>query len=444
MTAPFTTAERAAQRLADLEGASVPGIGRIALFETTMSRFIGLAGQEPAHLFWVPGRLEMFGKHTDYAGGRTLVAAVPRGFVVAAARRSDGRLLIVDAARNQGVSFDAAGAAESDQPTGPSQGGWRNYVATAVGRLRRNFPGLEAGATIVFASDLPRASGMSSSSALMVGVEAALVRLCHLDARPEWAAAIHAPLDAASYFACIENGMPYGPLAGDAGVGTHGGSEDHAAIVTGRAGHLSAFAFVPVRHLGDVALPERWRFVLTPSGVAADKTGAAQEPFNRLADGARVLLRLWNGSVPLPAVSLAAALASSTDAVERLKHIAARSSEAAWPPEALGRRLDHFLREDARIPLAVAALQASDERALGCLAADSQRDAEDLLGNQIPETVALARSARGHGAFAATSFGAGFGGSLWALVAADRAEEFAARWHPQAFVARPGPPLSEL
>ena len=54
------------------------------------------------------------------------------------------------------------------------------------------------------------------------------------------------------------------------------------------------------------------------------------------------------------------------------------------------------------------------------LAEASQEDAERLLGNQVPETVALAALARSCGAFAATSFGAGFGGSVWALV--DRAD----------------------
>ena len=29
---------------------------------------------------FVPGRIELFGKHTDYAGGRSLVCAVDRGF----------------------------------------------------------------------------------------------------------------------------------------------------------------------------------------------------------------------------------------------------------------------------------------------------------------------------------------------------------------------------
>src|SRR6478752_1014356 len=61
------------------------------------------AAEHPVHAWWVPGRLEVFGTHTDYAGGHTLVCAVPRGFAVLARRRVDDVVRIVDAAREQDV-----------------------------------------------------------------------------------------------------------------------------------------------------------------------------------------------------------------------------------------------------------------------------------------------------------------------------------------------------
>jgi galactokinase len=298
-------------------------------------------------------------------------------------------------------------------------------------------------AEIAFASDLPRASGMSSSSALVVGVAAALVRVSGIDARPEWHSNIRDGLDAAGYYACLENGRPFGTLEGDSGVGTHGGSEDHAAIVTARAGYLSAFAFVPMRRLGTVGLPDNWRFVLAPSGVRAEKTGAARESYNRLSRGVARLLELWNSAEP-PCASLAAALESGPTAGDRLRDLVRRSALPGWPPEALERRLDHFIREDSHVLEAIEAFRESDARRLGSVAEQSQADAATLLGNQVPATIALARAAREHGALAASSFGAGFGGSVWALVERAAAGEFAARWHPSAFVADPGPPLVEL
>ena len=93
---------------------------------------------------------------------------------------------------------------------------------------------------------------------------------------------------------------------------------------------------------------------------------------------------------------------------------------------------------------ALEAFERTDGRALGELAADSQRDAELLLGNQVPETSALAASARTLGAFAASNFGAGFGGAVWALVEAAEADVFARKWHARAFVAGAALPLTDL
>jgi galactokinase len=407
------------------------------LFDGLLERHaaLGTARGVRVRAWWVPGRLEVFGKHTDYAGGRTLVCAVPRGFAVAATRREDGIVQVIDARNAESVTLRPP----FDEPFA----GWRNYVQVVARRLARNFPGSALGADIVFSSDLPRASGMSSSSALMISVETVLIRLAALESRDEWKANIRSPLQAAGYYACIENGLSFGTLRGDSGVGTHGGSEDHAAILTGQPGRLSAFRFVPMRAESTCRVPEQWRFVLAPSGVPSEKTGAAKDKYNRLSLGTRALLDLWNGTEPR-AESLGAALGSRPDAADRLRDIARRSATVDWTSDALIRRLDHFMREDARVPAALAAFDAADAAGLQELATGSQADAETLLENQIPATSDLARSARERGAIGSCGFGAGFGGSVWAVVSREDAEAFAAGWSPQAFVAVPGPPLTEL
>ena len=406
---------------------------KAALFETVLQH---LPPDTLPRLWWVPGRLEVFGKHTDYAGGRTLVAALPRGFAVAAVHRRDGLVAVTDAKSGERVIL-ASDALEMPLA------GWGNYVQTAARRLTRNFPGATGGVDVVFASDLPQAAGMSSSSALIVSIATVLVRLRFIDRTDNWQRNVPSALETAGYFACIENGMSFGTLAGDRGVGTHGGSEDHAAMLTGTAGHLAAFAFTPMRRIGTARLPADWAFVIASSGVAAEKTGAARALYNRLSEGTRRLLELWNAAEP-PVSSLAAALVSHDDAVERLRALIHRSRVDGWPPDALERRLAHFLREDSRIPTAVQAFTAADAAGIADLADASQHDAEDLLGNQVPETVALARSARALGAIGACSFGAGFGGSVWALVERAEASSFAPRWHADAFIVSPGPPLIEL
>jgi len=142
------------------------------------------ASAGPARRWFVPGRIEVVGKHTAYAGGRSLLCAVGRGFCVAAASRADRTVRIVDVGRGLTceVSLDAR-----DEPEGE---GWAVYARTVASRIAQNFPGELRGADIALASDLPRASGLSSSSALVVSLFTALAAVNSLERHPAYAANI--------------------------------------------------------------------------------------------------------------------------------------------------------------------------------------------------------------------------------------------------------------
>jgi galactokinase len=440
--------ERIAEALgnAGMSPADLPG--RTELAETVVSRFIRSTGHAPSWVWWVPGRLEIFGKHTDYAGGRSLVAAVPRGFVIAAAASADGIVRAHDARWNAAMEL-----APGDDVTRFS--GWANYIAVAVRRLAHNFPGASLGADLVFASDLPRAAGVSSSSALIVAVSLALVRRAGLDSRPEWQRAIASRLDLAGYLGALENGLTFDSLTGSTGVGTHGGSEDHTAILNCRSGAVSAFRYVPVRPQGDAELPSDWRFVVMSSGVEAAKAGEARERYNRASLATRALTDVFSRYSGQHATTLVAALAAAGD-LRTFEAAIDAAPDAGFSAGALKTRLAHFVAEDARVPLALEAVAAADRSAIEELSRATQRDAERLLGNQTPETAALAALALDSGAFASSSFGAGFGGSVWALVDSDDADAFAGRWRARylerfspekpvaAFAVRPAPAATEL
>jgi galactokinase len=92
------------------------------------------------------------------------------------------------------------------------------------------------------------------------------------------------------------------------------------------------------------------------------------------------------------------------------------------------RRVEQFDREAALVRDAGDALTRGDLDRLGGLVDGSQAGAEQLLGNQVTETIALAHDARELGAVAASAFGAGFGGSVYALVRANEARDFERRW----------------
>lgn len=357
--------------------------------------------------WFVPGRLEVFGKHTDYAGGRTLVCAVPCGITVDAHTTDEGAVVVEDATTGVQATFTSSGE-------GPDEG-WHRYPRTVIRRLAKNFPGARLSARLRISSDLPQAAGISSSSALVVGVANSLVDLAQIEQHPAWRQTIRSSEDRAAYFGCIENGAPFRQLTGDAGVGTSGGSEDHAAILLSRAGELRQFSFDPLAVDGVVPMPSGWTFVVVSSGIAAQKTEGARAHYNRLATDAAALVHAWREAHPVDP--------------RPLGRLVRDGALRGWrPPDPLRARLDHFIAEDTRVTDASAAFARADISAIGELAEASFQDADRLLHNQTAETRALVEIARSIGAPAASPFGAGWGGSVWALVPQSDADPLLGAW----------------
>jgi len=386
----------------------------------------------PIAVWHVPGRVEVLGKHTDYAGGRSLLCALERGLVIGMVPRTDGKVTFLDTSSRARAAFELA------PDLVPLTGRWAGFPMTVARRLARNFPAARRGADLALASDLPSASGMSSSSALITATFLTLAEANDLQSTEEWQAHLTTTEAVAEYLGCIENGQDFGPLKGDRGIGTFGGSEDHTAILCARAGHLSRFAFCPVRFEEAIPWPAGQTLVIGVSGVKSRKSGPQREAYNRLSLATRHLLERWRAASGCDAATIAAALAGPGNR-EALLAMAEREVEPAWPEGFLAGRLRQFIAESEEIiPAASAALAAGDLDGFGRQVDRSQLGAEQQLLNQVPETVHLARSARELGAHAASAFGAGFGGSVWAMVEADSASRFTQRWSSDYLRAFPG------
>jgi galactokinase len=413
--------------------------------------FKTIDGGAPAQRLFVPGRIEVLGKHTDYAGGHSLTCAVERGFAISYSPRRDGLVRI----------FDAQDARRAEFPVSPDLtppvGIWSNYPMTVARRLARNFSSVTRGADIGFYSNLPRAAGLSTSSALITAVFLVLADVNRLEQDPRYVAEVGSRWRLAGYLGSIENGKAFLNLPGDQGVGTSGGSQDHTAILLSEAGLLGVYRYHPVSRTRQLALPDGLTFVVGSSGIAAAKTGSARERYNRAASLVATIVELWRHESGRDDVTLGEALASSPDAADRLRALTDHATESG-ERAALRSRLEHFLVENHEIlPAALTALDANALDDFGRLVDRSQEAAERLLGNQVPETSSLAALARTNGALAASAFGAGFGGSVWALIETSRAEAFLKAWrrayravHPKAaasstfFITRPGPGAGSL
>lgn len=321
----------------------------------------------------VPGRIELLGKHVDYLGGRSLTCATPWGLAGRATR------VVADSDLVQALL--------------PSRDDV--YARAVARRLSRDFGPLRFGADVALSSTLPAAAGMSSSSAYVIALLGALAWANGLSATNTWqAAGLQVPLHFAEYAAAVEAGSAWGPFAGDDGVGTRGGAQDHIGILCNAPRTVGQFRYKPAVIERRVAWPTDWRLLVLHSGVVAEKTGAVMAEYNRIAE-----------------------------------------EGAAGGAE----RRAQFVREtEALVPIAADAIAAARPEALAAVAAESQIMAERVLRNQIPETAAMCRLAIEAGAFAASSFGAGFGGAVWALSTMLECDYVLRRWRGAYAAAFPG------
>ena len=367
----------------------------------------------------MPGRIEFLGKHTDYAGGRSLVCATEQGISVTARELAEPVLRISDLVSGQ----------QAELPLRPDveipRGEWVAYPATVVRRFARDFGALSTGLDLGFSSDLPPDAGLSSSGALIVSVALALADANRLQERPAWRDVLPDREALAGYLGAVENGRGFGSFPADGGVGTQGGSQDHTAILCSHPGKLLQYGWIPVRFEREVPFPPGYLLAVAVSGVEAAKTRKAMALYNRLAEDAAELLRVWREHSQRDDPTLFAALSSAPDARARLAGWLERNDRR----DDLLARLKQFSEECFEIIPSVAdALAHEDLAALGALVDRSQAGAEAGLRNQVAETIHLQRSARELGAVAASAFGAGFGGSVWAMVRQELSTGFLQDW----------------
>lgn len=436
--ANLSDTSHSARRLME-RGLSPAAADRLAPLFTQAAEAVrgaGAGGNQDAHAFFVPGRIEVLGKHTDYMEGSSLTCAVERGFCLVAAPKAGRTLRITRARAGESVEVELRPGLE------PPAGHWTTYPLTVVRRAMADFEGAFGGGHVAFLSNLPQAAGMSSSSAMVVAFFLALRALSGLASRPIYQAHLGSPETLAEYLGAVESGRPFGPFAESEGVGTFGGSEDHTAILCSAPDELRWFSYAPTRLKEGLSLPPGYVFLIAGSGVVAQKTAAARERYNRAALLAQRVMEAWREESGHQDVRFGAAVAEASFSAKRMEKALAQSG-GRFEAAALVRRFRHFYQEERQIlPAAIEALRKGDLESFGAQADRSQRAAEELLGNQVPETVFLTREARRLGAVAASAFGAGFGGSVWALVHEDAAPALRDAWAERYAAAFPEPARS--
>ncbi len=252
------------------------------------------------------GRVNLLGMHVDHRGGYVNPVAVGE-LIFFAEARDDDRVVLKNVQsdrfgdRSFGIAEELpAGKIEdwdkwtqeevAERRAAGTAGDWSNYVKSAVLYLqhvhtdgRGRFRPALRGMNVMVCGNVPRAAGLSSSSAVVVAAAEACRRIndLHLSDRE----LVDACAEAEWY------------------VGTRGGGGDHAAIKFGKLDHVTHIGSFPLS-VDWIPFPPEYRIVLADSLVKAEKSVGARDVFNQRVAAYTFALMLARKNFPEHAVRL--------------------------------------------------------------------------------------------------------------------------------------------
>jgi galactokinase len=312
-----------------------------------------------------PGRVTLVGEHVDYVGGLVACMAIDLRVAVALRPARDGRWRVASAGRR----------VERSHPVMAGDIGDRLFAAAlALRRRGLRVPPLE----MAVAATLPESVGLSSSAALMLAALVATLRLTGVRLASE-------ELVAAALVGEREIvGVPCGQL-------------DQRAIVQSRAGSALVIDCATGETRNAPWPRKDVTLVAASSAEHHDVGGAEYRARREAAEQACTILE-----------------------VSSCQEIGGRWREL---PLALQGRGRHIATETQRTAAAVSALEGGDIRSLGALlnaSHESLRTDYEVSTARLDAMCAAARAVPG--CYGARLVGAGFGGSVIALVDSPVAE----------------------
>lgn len=330
-------------------------------------------------IFQAPGRVNLIGDHTDYNDGFVLPAAIDRQIVIAATPREDSLINVWALDFGQGDHIDL-----QQEISRLPQNSWANYLRGMVWSLLQKGCTLR-GMNAVVAGDIPIGAGLSSSAAIEVAVGFAMLQLSEIE------------LDLKTLALTSQK-------AENDFVGMRCGIMDQYVSCLGQVDHA---LLIDCRDLSYQALPlpSQALIVVVDSGV---HRGLMDMEYNaRRAE---------------------CETAATHFGVRALRDISLKSfkNRSHQLTPIVRRRARHVITENARTVSAAEALEADDLKAIGNLMIASHASLKDDFEVSCPELDQLVEIALGvKGVYGARLTGAGFGGSMVALVQPEAAAKLA-------------------
>jgi len=337
--------------------------------------------------------VNLIGDHTDYNGLPVFPMAIQRDMAVLFRPRSDGRVRLF----NTDARFQPREFTLGPEIAPEAQGDWGNYMKAAGQALARSHGSL-LGVEGVVSGNVPVASGLSSSSALVVACGLALVVANRVQTTAEELAVLFA--------------------RGERYVGAEIGGMDQAISLGGRRNTAFKIDFDPLRLL-PTPVPADWSFVVASSLVKAPKSGSARDTYNARTRECREALQglLRHSHLDQPGEIDSFESLVGTLPLEEILRIA---EEALHEP--LLKRLRHTVTEAVRVEDARTAMLRDDPETFGQLMTSSHRSLRDDYEVSCPELDELVEISLDAGACGARLTGAGMGGCAVALCRKESAE----------------------
>lgn len=346
-------------------------------------------GQSPRHIVRAPGRVNLLGEHVDYNDGFVLPAAIDRATYVAFSPNGTDHSTLVAVDMDQSATFSPESVPLKTQANDSPLPEWAHYPAGVMWALMEE--GLSTPAmNAVFASDVPRGSGLSSSASVELAYATAWQTLGGWTLPPMKRALL-------------------GQKAENQYVGVNCGIMDQFASACGVENKL---LLLDCRSLEwkTIPLPEDISIVIADTTVRRKLTSGE---YNKRRSACEDAVRLLKQDLP--------DIKSLRDvSVEEFNQYAGKL------PEVVSKRARHVVEEIERSNQAEALLESGNVRRFGELMNEchaSLRDHYEVSSPELNAMVSIAQSLGG--CFGARLTGAGFGGCTVNLVMHEKAEEFA-------------------
>ena len=358
------------------------------LIDRILRNFQQKFGSAPAHVGRAPGRVNLLGEHVDYNDGFVLPAAIDRATYIAFSPTDSGQTTLVAADFDQEASFSPQTIPLKTQIDGTPLPEWALYpggVMWVLGEDHMDVRGMNA----VYASDVPRGSGLSSSASVELAFMIAWQTLGGWTLPPMQRALL-------------------GQKAENQYVGVNCGIMDQFASVCGVENKL---LLLDCRSLEwkTIPLPQNISIVIADTKVRRKLTSGEYNKRRAACEGA---VRLLKQDLP---------------DIKSLRDVSPEDFNrfAGKLPEEVSKRARHVVEEIERSKQAEALLEAGNIRYFGELMNECHVSLRDLYEVSCPELDVMARVAQSlDGCYGARLTGAGFGGCTVNLVAREQAEPF--------------------